>query len=63
MASCEVGREAMAELQELLLDRKATVQTLDLSYTSLDPVPFFGVMNRLGNTSLTSLDVRKVRSA
>jgi len=60
MASCEVGREAMAELQELLLDRKATVQTLDLSYTSLDPVPFFGVMNRLGNTSLTSLDVRKV---
>ena len=60
MASCDIGREAMAELQELLLDRKATLQTLDLSYASFDLVPFFGVMDRLGNASLTSLDLRKV---
>ena len=58
MASSEVGREAMAEIQELLLDRKATLKSLDLSYTSIDPLPFVGVME--SNSSLTAIDVRKV---
>ena len=58
MASSEVGREAMAEIQELLLDRKATLKSLDLSYTSIDPLPFVGVME--SSSSLTAIDVRKV---
>ena len=58
LSSCDVGREALAELQELLMSRTCALESLDLSFTTIMPEPLVQVLR--GNGSLTSLDVRKV---
>jgi len=58
LSSCDVGREALAELQELLMSRTCALESLDLSFTTIMPEPLVQVLR--SNGSLTSLDVRKV---
>ena len=58
MASCEMGREALAELQELLMARTCSLESLDVSHTGVDAYPLVQVLR--ANASLTSLDVRHV---
>ena len=58
MASCEIGREAMAELIELLSSSACGLERLDLSFTQAEAAPLVQVLR--SSASLTALDVRKV---
>ena len=58
MSFGDFGREGLAELQEYLISRACTLQTLNLSLTQVDAWPVVQVLR--ANASLTSLDVRRV---
>jgi len=58
LASCELGREGLAELIELLMARECALASLDVSYTSVDVARLVQVLS--ANASLTYLDARKV---
>jgi len=53
----EVGREGLAELQELLGSRSCALRTLDLSLTQVDAFPVIQFLKT--NTSVTALDLRR----
>jgi len=55
----EVGREGMAELQELLVSDDCKIKSMDLSFATVEAWPLTQVLK--GNKSLTSLDVRHVQ--
>ena len=58
LGGSDMGREALAELQEYLVLPSCHITTLDLSYSQLDAFPLIQALR--GNSSLTSLDVRMV---
>ena len=58
LASCDMGREALAEVLELLMDTQCSLESLDLSFNDVDITPIVQVLQQ--NGSLTALDVRKV---
>jgi hypothetical protein len=58
IASSELGRGAMQELQDLLANSECTLQALDLSFTQADGWSL--VQSLKNNTSLTSLNLLSV---
>lgn len=55
---CDVGREALTELQELLSTSGCALKALSVSHTSVDAWPLLAALR--ANASVTSLDVRHV---
>jgi len=58
LASSEVGRGAMQELQDLIVHEDCTLQALDLSFTQVDGWSL--VQSLKNNSSLTSLNLLSV---
>jgi hypothetical protein len=61
VSSCEIERETMQEMQELLSKESCSLTSLDVSNTKTDCYALMQVMR--GNISLTSLDLRAVPKA
>ena len=60
LAAAEIGREGLASMQELLMSQTCALSSLDLSRTQVDGWTLVQALR--GNSSLTSLDVRRVPS-